>query len=103
LFTDSPISARVPAPDEHVGEKWRLRYRSPIRGDGNLKVDISFMFRVPLPPLQSFQLARFGLRADQQIPLLNIRELAAGKLVALFSRRAAETCSTLTNYSVETI
>jgi hypothetical protein len=41
---------RVPSPDEHAGGKWRLRYRSPIGGEGNLEVDINFMFRVPLWP-----------------------------------------------------
>jgi predicted nucleotidyltransferase component of viral defense system len=80
---------RVPSPDEHAGGKWRLRYRSPIGGEGNLEVDINFMFRVPLWPPEASDSRALGFAQTRQIPVLNIHELAAGKLPALFSRRAS--------------
>ncbi len=80
---------RVPSPDEHAGGKWRLRYRSPLGGEGNLEVDINFMFRVPLWSPEPSDSRALGSAQTTHIPVLNIHELAAGKLAALFSRRAS--------------
>lgn len=79
----------VPSPDEHAGGKWRLRYRSPLGGEANLEVDINFMFRVPLWPPEPSDSRALGSAQTTRIPVLNTHELAAGKLVALFSRRAS--------------
>ena len=80
---------RVPSPDEHAGGKWRLRYRSALGGEGNLEIDINFMFRVPLWPPEPSDSRALGSAQTTHIPVLNIHELAAGKLAALFSRRAS--------------
>lgn len=34
--------------DEHACGKWSLRYDSAARNQGNLDIDVNFMFRVPL-------------------------------------------------------
>ena len=76
-------------PTDHAGGKWRLRYRSVSGGGGTLEVDINFMFRVPLWPVRSLDSRRIGSSAAEGIPILDIHELAAGKLTALFSRHAS--------------
>lgn len=78
--------ARVPA--DHAGGKWRLRYASALGEGGNLEVDLNFMFRVPLWPV-SLRDARVGSYAARQIPVLDLHEVAAGKLAALLARRAS--------------
>ena len=71
-------------PTEHAGGKWQLRYPSASGQGGNLEVDVNFMFRVPLWPVQ-----RIDSRQVTGITVVDIHELAAGKLSALLSRRQA--------------
>lgn len=78
---------RVPA--EHAGGKWRLNYRSIIGPSGNLEVDLNFMFRQPLWEVQTIDSKFLGEFQATNIPVLDIHELAAGKLAALFARRQA--------------
>src|SRR5271156_3148072 len=35
-------------PEKHAGGKWQLRYASALGGNGNLEVDLNYMFRIPL-------------------------------------------------------
>lgn len=79
----------APSSDEHAGGKWRLRYGSALGGEGNLEVDLNFMFRIPLWVPDATDSRTIGSRRIRRIPVLNIHELAAGKLAALFSRRAS--------------
>src|ERR1035438_6700481 len=39
-------------PSDHAGGKWRLRYASVLSGGGNLELDLNFLQRVPLWPVQ---------------------------------------------------
>ena len=76
-------------PDEHAGGKWRLGYQSFTGQYGNLEVDLNFMFRLPLwdiSPTDSHPIGDFQAKA---IPLLDLHELAAGKLAALLGRGQA--------------
>ena len=76
-------------PEEHAGGKWSLRYPSASGHSGNLDVDINFMYRVPLwsaTPLDSHLLGSWQVT---DIPVMDIHELAAGKLSALLSRGRA--------------
>jgi len=73
-------------PDEHAGGKWRLSYQSFTGQSGNLEVDINFMFRQPLWDFQPVDSHQFGDFQSKGIPLLDIHELAAGKLAALLAR-----------------
>jgi len=73
-------------PTDHAGGKWRLGYQSFSGRQGNLEVDLNFMFRQPLwePVLaDSVSLGRYHA---SEIPVLNEHELAAGKLAALLAR-----------------
>lgn len=67
-------------PSDHAGGKWRLRYGSALGGSGNLEVDLNFMFRVPLWPVASMRSVDVGTYAASDIPVLDLHELAAGKL-----------------------
>ena len=76
-------------PDEHAGGKWSLRYQSAASQGGNLEVDLNFMYRVPLWPVTLSNSYPVGTWQASQIPILDIHELAAGKLGALLARRQA--------------
>jgi len=75
-------------PTDHAGGKWRLRYESALGGGGNLEVDLNFMFRVPIWPVVVRD-ATVGSYTARQIPVLDLHELAAGKLAALLARQAS--------------
>jgi hypothetical protein len=75
-------------PGDHAGGKWRLRYDSGLGEGGNLEVDLNFMFRVPLWPVTRLD-AKVGSYSATQIPVLDLHELAAGKLAALLARQAS--------------
>jgi predicted nucleotidyltransferase component of viral defense system len=74
---------------EHAGGKWQLRYPSALGGGGNLQLDINFMLRVPLWPVVLKDSRKVGEFQVRQIPVLDITELAAAKLVALLARHVA--------------
>jgi len=76
-------------PEEHAGGRWALRYESAMGEGGNLEVDLNFMFRVPLWPMTALDSRPLGSYRATGIPVLDIHELAAGKLAALLSRRAS--------------
>ena len=76
-------------PDEHAGGKWRLSYQSFTGQSGNLEVDMNFMFRQPLWDIQPADSYRLGNFQSKGIPVLDVHELAAGKLAALLSRGQA--------------
>lgn len=76
-------------PNEHAGGKWRLSYQSFTGQSGNLEVDMNFMFRQPLWDFHSVDSHRLGDFQSKGIPVLDVHELAAGKLAALFARRQA--------------
>lgn len=76
-------------PSDHAGGKWRLSYQSVIGGTGTLAVDVNFMFRIPLWPPAIRDSHPVGSLGASGIRVVNIHELAAGKLVALLARRSA--------------
>jgi predicted nucleotidyltransferase component of viral defense system len=76
-------------PEEHAGGQWSLRYESAPGRNGNLEVDINFMFRIPLWPVTPRDSHPVGIWQATKIPLMDIHELAAGKLAALLARRQA--------------
>ena len=76
-------------PGDHAGGKWRLSYTGADGRSGTLEVDLNFMLRTPLwPPVMadSRQVGSFGISG---VPVLDIHELVAGKLAALFGRTAS--------------
>ncbi len=76
-------------PGDHAGGKWRLRYQSALGEGGNLELDLNFMYRVPLWPVSVQDSRAVGSYRAVGIPVLDLHELAAGKLSALLSRRTS--------------
>ena len=76
-------------PPDHAGGKWLLRYESGLGAGGNLEVDLNFMFREPLFSFDSLDSKPVGSFQTQAVPVIDIHELAAGKLAALLSRQAS--------------
>jgi hypothetical protein len=75
------------SPTEHAGGKWLLRYSSAFGHEGNLTLDVNFMFRIPLWPTTLSKSHQIGSYMAEQIPILDVHEIAAGKLCALLSRQ----------------
>lgn len=66
-----------------------MGYQSITGQPGNLEVDINFMYRQPLYDISLADSYMFGDFQAKKIPVLDLRELAAGKLAALLSRGQA--------------
>lgn len=75
-------------PSDHAGGKWRLRYEGASGQAGNLEVDVNFMFRVPLWPVQLRDSRPVGSYSVKGVVLVDEHELAAGKMAALLARHA---------------
>jgi hypothetical protein len=76
------------SPLHHAGGKMIWRYSSVFGQKGNLEIDLNYMYRQPLWPI-NMSAPHILLEKVTEIPVLDIHELAAGKLSALFSRRAS--------------
>ena len=76
-------------PDEHAGGKWSLHYSSASGRNARLDVDVNFMYRVPLWPVTVMDSRSLGSWRATDIPVVDLHELAAGKLSALLARRKA--------------
>ena len=75
-------------PDEHAGGKWSTRFNSVLGGNATLEVDISYMDRQPLFGAARMQSSSLGGTQARNILVLDLHEIVAGKLVALFGRCA---------------
>ncbi len=75
--------------EEHAAITFFLRYESVLGQGGDLKVDLNFMFRVPLWHLVKMDSWPIGPYEAGGVPVLDIHELAGGKLAALLARRAS--------------
>lgn len=73
-------------PEDHAGGKWRLTYSSFTGQSGNLEVDLNFMLRQPLWDVKFMDSHPLNEYQAKGIPVLNVHELTAGKLHALFTR-----------------
>jgi hypothetical protein len=75
-------------PSEHAGGKWQLRYERAAGGGGNLEVDLNYMFREPLWPVVPRDSITISGAVAHAVRVLDIHELAAGKIAALLTRHA---------------
>ena len=75
-------------PSGHAGGKWRLSYGG-VRGPGTLELDVNFLLRTPLWPVTPEDSHAVGRLSASAVPVLDLHELAAGKLAALFGRKAS--------------
>ena len=73
-------------PGGHAGGKWSLRYEVDSGQRGGIEVDLNYMYRVPLWPVAHRDSHPVGSWQARGIPVLDIHELAAGKLAALLAR-----------------
>ena len=76
-------------PEEHAGGKWQLRYQGAQGQGGNLEVDLNFLHRIPIEPVGIMDSQPLGSFQVKGIPVLDLHDLAAGKLIALLDRSAA--------------
>jgi predicted nucleotidyltransferase component of viral defense system len=74
---------------EHAGGKWRLSHTSSVGRPSTLEVDLNFLMRAPLWPVVWSDSRGVGSLQARQVPLVDVHELAAGKLAALFDRSAS--------------
>lgn len=74
-------------PTEHAGGKWRTRFASALGGgNASLEVDVGYMARQPLFGVEAMPSARLGDFQARGIPVVDVHEVVAGKLVALIER-----------------
>jgi len=76
------------APMVHAGGKMVWFYPSLLGQRGSLEIDINFMYRQPLFPI-TLKSPNIPEYKHLEGPILDIHELAAGKLSALFNRIAS--------------
>jgi hypothetical protein len=77
-------------PEDHAGGKWVARYGSALGGGASIEVDLNYMSREPLFGVQATASRSLGgVVAATGIPVIDVHEVVAGKLVALLDRRAA--------------
>lgn len=74
-------------PGHHAGGKMVWRYQSVLGQGGNIEIDLNYMYRRTLWPCVQ-QKPKLPFEEDFTVPILDIHELAAGKLSALFTRQA---------------
>ena len=74
--------------EAHAGGKMTWRYPSALGNQGNVEVDLNFMYRIPLLPIEQRGSIQLAGQQVNNLSLLDLHELAAGKLVALIDRGA---------------
>jgi len=74
-------------PREHAGGKMVWRYPGALGNQGNVEVDINYMYRVPLLPIEKRDSIIMAGKQITNLQVLDIHELAAGKLTALLERQ----------------
>jgi predicted nucleotidyltransferase component of viral defense system len=76
-------------PSMHAGGKMIWRYPSALGNQGNIEIDLNYMYRIPLVPITMKSSVDIAGEKIENIAILDIHELAAGKLSALVDRGAA--------------
>ena len=76
-------------PSDHAGGKWRLTYAAASGRSGNVELDVNYLLRTPLWSAELADSYPVGSFQATQVRVLDLHELAAGKLAALLSRNAS--------------
>jgi len=76
-------------PAEHAGGKWIYRYASVLGGGGSIEIDVNYLYRSPLYGVSRMSSIAIGAFQAKDVPVLDIHEIVAGKVVALVTRRTA--------------
>ncbi|MEN8237538.1 MAG: nucleotidyl transferase AbiEii/AbiGii toxin family protein [Pseudomonadota bacterium] len=75
-------------PTTYAGGKMIWQYKSLLGQKGNLEIDLNYMYRQPLLDLE-WKLPNLTREGSIEVPVLDVHELASGKLAALFNRRTS--------------
>lgn len=75
--------------EAHAGQKFFLNYQSALGGQRRVEVDLNFLYRVPLQPVEERTLWQLA-EGDEPVAcrVTSTAELVAGKLLALLDRAA---------------
>jgi predicted nucleotidyltransferase component of viral defense system len=75
--------------EEHAGQKFFLNYQSALGGQRRVEVDVNFLYRVPLRPVEDRTLWQLA-EGDEPVScrVVSTAELVAGKILALLDRAA---------------
>ena len=76
-------------PTGHAGGKWLARYASALGGNASLELDLNCMARQPLFGAVRMESRILGRVGTGRVLVLDLHEIVAGKIVALFDRGAA--------------
>ena len=76
-------------PTGHAGGKWLARYASALGGNASLELDLNYMARQPLFGAARMEARVLGRIGTGRVLVLDLHEIVAGKIVALFDRGAA--------------
>jgi hypothetical protein len=83
------VLSRRGEPSEHAGGKWIYRYASVLGGAGTVEIDVNYLYHDRLYGVDRMPSAAIGSYRATNVPVLDIHEIVAGKLVALVTWRAA--------------
>lgn len=75
--------------DEHGGSKFSLRYKNSLGTPDQIEIDVNWITRVPLGPIQRRTLWQPEGLEKPEVNIVCTEELVAGKLRALIDRVAA--------------
>ena len=76
-------------PTGHAGGKWRARCASALGGNASLELDLNYLARQPLFGAVRMASRILGRVGTGRVLVLDLHEIVAGKIVALFDRGAA--------------
>ena len=76
-------------PREHAGGKWLSRFESTLGGSATLELDVNYMARQPLFGATRMASRPIGDFQVNEVLVLDLHEIVAGKITALFDRCAA--------------
>lgn len=74
---------------EHAGEKWRFKYVNAYQRPGTIEVDVNYMYRTPFFGMSQMDSVPLGGYTAKKIPVVDLHEIAAGKVVAMAARSAS--------------
>ena len=90
VFRRADLSIANKPIETHSSSQWILNYNQATRGKDSIKVDLNYLRRVPILEVQNIQPSNIGSFEFESFPVLDINELAAGKLKALFERNSSK-------------
>ncbi|MBS3788927.1 nucleotidyl transferase AbiEii/AbiGii toxin family protein, partial [Candidatus Bipolaricaulota bacterium] len=90
VFQRSDLSIVSKPTDSHSASQWILNYNQATRGKDSIKVDLNYLRRVSILEPQNIEPSNIGSFEFKSFPVLDINELAAGKLKALFERNSSK-------------